>query len=142
MNKQCPNVACRKELERPPLKEITNVIIIKFWIHLENKHDDHYANHRLQVSKDVAEKNQMSLTKIANTLYNNSNLKELYLNDNNSSTYIKNIQLTIREELTLHQYNLIRNNKKLKLYSIFINDCHKSDCLNIITNINHKKNTE
>ena len=112
--------------------EITNEIIIKFWIHLENKHDDHYANHRLQISKDVAEKNQMSLTKIVNTLYNNSNLNELYLN-NSSSTYVKNIQLTIREELTLRQYNAIRNNKKLKLYSIFINGCHKRDCLNIIT---------
>ena len=67
------------------------------------------------------------------------NLDELYLNDNNSSTYIKNIQLTKREELSSHQYNLIRNIKKLKFYSIFKNDCHKSDCLNIITNINHKK---
>ena len=67
------------------------------------------------------------------------NLNELYLNDNNSSTYVKNIQLTKREELSSHQYNLIRNITKLKFYSIFKNDCHKSDCLNIITNINHKK---
>ena len=48
--------------------------------------------------------------KKVNTLCNNSNLNELYLNDNNSSTYIKNIQLTIRVELTSHRYNLIRNN--------------------------------
>ena len=67
------------------------------------------------------------------------NVNELYLNDNNSSTYIKNIQLTKLEELSSHQYNLITNTKKLKFYSIFKNDCHKSDCLNIITNINHKK---
>ena len=39
VNKQCPNVACRNELGRLPLKEITNVNIIKFWIHLENKQD-------------------------------------------------------------------------------------------------------
>ena len=58
----------------------------------------------------MAEKNQASLTKKVNTLCNNSNLNELYLNDNNSSTYIKNIQLTIRVELTSHQYKLIRNN--------------------------------
>ena len=77
--------------------------------------------------------------KKVNTLCNNSNLNELYLNDNNSSTYIKNIQLTKLEELSSHQYNLITNIKKLKFYSIFKNDCHKSDCLNIITNINHKK---
>ena len=83
--------------------------------------------------------NHMSTMKKVNTLCNNSNLNELYLNNNNSSTYIKNIQLTKREELSSHQYNLIRNIKKLKFYSIFKNDCHKSDCLNIITNINHKK---
>ena len=50
-----------------------------------------------------------------------------------------NWELTIREELSSHQYNLIRNDKKLKFYSIFKNDCHKSDCLNIITNVTHKK---
>ena len=42
VNKRCPNVACRNELGRLPVKEITNVNIIKFWIHLENKQDDHY----------------------------------------------------------------------------------------------------
>ena len=102
VNKQCPKVACRNEIGRLPLKEITNVNIIKFWIHLENKQDDHYAKYCLQISKDMAEKNQMSLIKEVNTLCNNSYLNELYLNDNNSSTYVKNIQLTIREELTSH----------------------------------------
>ena len=100
VNKQCPNVACRNELWRLPLKEITKVI--KFWIHLENKQDDHYAKHCLQISKYMAKRNQMSLMKKVNTLCNNSNLNGLYLSDNNSSTYIKNIQLTISEELTSH----------------------------------------
>ena len=50
---------------------MTNVNIFKFWIHLENKQDDHYAKHCLQ----------MSLMKKVNTLCNNSNLNELYLND-------------------------------------------------------------
>ena len=100
VNKQCPNVACRNELWRLPLKEITKVI--KFWIHLENKQDDHYAKHCLQISKYMAKRNQMSLMKKVNTLCNNSNLNGLYLSDNNSSTYIKNIQLTTSEELTSH----------------------------------------
>ena len=55
VNKQCPNVACRNELGRLPLKEITKVI--KFWIHLENKQDDHYAKHCLQISKYMAKRN-------------------------------------------------------------------------------------
>ena len=59
------------------------------------------------------------------------NLNELYLNDNNSSTYMKNIHLTKREEMSSHQYDLITNNKKIKFYSIIKNDCHKSDYLNI-----------
>ena len=38
--------------------------------------------------------------KKVNTLCNSSNLNKLYLNENNSSKYIKNIQLTLREKLT------------------------------------------
>lgn len=48
-------------------------------VHLENKEDDHYAKHCLQISKEMAEKNQMSLMKKVNTLCNNSNLND-YLN--------------------------------------------------------------
>ena len=138
VNKQCPNIACRKELGRLPLKEITNINIIKFWIQLEKKRWS-LCQALFKNTKRYGWENHMNILKKVNTLCNNSNLNELYLNDNNSSTYVKNIQLTKREELSSHQYNLIRNNKKLKFYSIFKNDCHKSDCLNIITNINHKK---
>ena len=76
VNKQCPTVACRNEVGRLPLREITNVNKIKFWIHLENKQDDHYAKQCLQISKDMPEKNQMSLMKRVNTLCNNSNLNK------------------------------------------------------------------
>ena len=144
MNKQFPNVVCRNELGWQLLKEITDVNnIIKFWIHLQNKQVDHYAKQCLQISKDMAEKNQMSLMKKVNTLCNSSNLNELFLIDNNSSTYIKNMQLSLLEELTSHQYNPIRSGKKLKFYSTFKNDSHRSECLYIIAIINHKKkNTE
>ena len=38
VNKQCPNVACRNELGRlVPLKELADLIVLKFWIHLENQ---------------------------------------------------------------------------------------------------------
>ena len=43
VNKQCPIVACRNEVIRLTLKEITNVNNVKFCMHLENKQDDHYA---------------------------------------------------------------------------------------------------
>ena len=45
------------------------------------------------------EKSDESMKKV-NTLCNSSNLNKLYLNENDSSKYIKNIQLTLREELT------------------------------------------
>ena len=82
---KCPN-----ELGRLPRKEIQRKYY-QILDNLENKQDDYYAKQCLQISKDMAEKNQMSLMKIVNTLCNNSNLSELYLNDNNSLTYIKNI---------------------------------------------------
>ena len=50
----------------------------------------------------------------------------LYSNDDNSSTDMKNIQLTTREELTSHRYNQKGRNKKLTFYSVFKIDCHKS----------------
>ena len=40
VNKQCPNVACRNELGRLPLKELADLNVLKFWIHLENKTKD------------------------------------------------------------------------------------------------------
>ena len=90
----------------------------------------------------MAENNQLSPMKKINSLCKNSNLDPLSLNDENSSTYFKNIQLTLNKESTKHQLNLVKHNKKLNLYSMFKNDCHKTTCLNTITNITHKKNTK
>ena len=55
VNKQCPNVACRNELGRLPLKQITEINTIQFWINLEQS-DDHVSKQCLQISKHMAEK--------------------------------------------------------------------------------------
>ena len=43
VNKRCPNVACRNELGRLPLKELADLNVLKFWIHLENETKDSIA---------------------------------------------------------------------------------------------------
>ena len=42
-NKQCPNEACRNELGRLPLKELVDLNVLEFWIHLENQPEDSIA---------------------------------------------------------------------------------------------------
>ena len=48
INKQWSNVACRNELGRLPLKEITesDINVIKFWIHLENQPENSIAERK------------------------------------------------------------------------------------------------
>ena len=40
VNKQCSNAACRNELGRLSLKELADLKVLKFWIHLENQPED------------------------------------------------------------------------------------------------------
>ena len=46
VNRQCPNVACRNELGRYPLEELTDLNVIKFWIHLENQPENNFSGVR------------------------------------------------------------------------------------------------
>ena len=63
VNKQCPNVACRNELGLLPLKELTDLIVLKFWIHLENQPEDSIARQCLTISKELANKIRSVLRK-------------------------------------------------------------------------------
>jgi len=112
---------------RLPLKEITNINIIKFWIHLENQPEDSIPKQCLQISKDMADKNKKSLMLKVTDLCNKSNLNPLNLTENNSSSLISQVRLTLNKEVTQHQLNLIKHNKKLIFYSMFKIDCHKAD---------------
>ena len=62
VNKQCPYVAARNELGRLPLKLAIETAIIKFWIHLQNLPDKNIAMQCLQLSKEMAEKEQPGRT--------------------------------------------------------------------------------
>ena len=53
VNKQCSKASCRNELGQLPPEEITDITIIKFWIHLENQPENSIAKQCLQISKDL-----------------------------------------------------------------------------------------
>ena len=129
VKKQCSNAACRNELERLLLREITNTNVIKFWIHLENQPEDSIAKECLQISKGLADKNKKSTTLKVTDLCKKSNLNILNLTENNSLSSISRVRLTVNKEMTQHQLNFIKHNKKLILYSMFKTDClrHKAN---------------
>ena len=85
----------------------------------------------------MADNKQISLVQKLNDLCKKSKLNALNLNENNS--FISQVRLTVYKELTQHQLNLMKQNKKLKFYSMFKTDSHKADFLNIINNSSHKK---
>ena len=51
VNKRYPNTACRNELGRLPLKELTNLNVIKFWILLENQPKDSYCQKLTNINR-------------------------------------------------------------------------------------------
>ena len=134
VNKQCPNLACRNELGRLSLKELADLNVLKFWIHLENKPEDSIAKQCLKISKEFADKNQVSLVQKVNNLCATSNLNAANLTKNNYSSFLSQIRSSLNKRITEHQLNLIKCNKKPKFYSQFRTDCHKANCLNPINN--------
>ena len=134
VNKQCPNIACRNELGRLPIKGIIDINVIKFWSHLESLSEDNIAKQCLYLSKEMADKNQLSLMQRVNSLCNSSNLNISNLNVSDFNNIKTHIRLTVTKTSINHQLNLLKLNKKLKFYSTFKKDCHKTDFLDPIKN--------
>ena len=80
VNKQCPNVACRNELGRLSLKAKIDINIIKFWLHLESLPEDNIAKQCLYLSKEMTDKNQLSIVQRVKSLCNLFNLNISNLN--------------------------------------------------------------
>jgi len=139
VNKRCPNVACRNELGRLPLKGLIEVNIIKFWLHLENLPDNNLAKQSLQISKEMSINNQPSFTLKINKLCERYKINTSHLNENSYPKFISNLKLNIKNELINHQINLLNTNKKLNFYSIFKKDTLKTEFLDTIKNPLHKK---
>ena len=121
------------------LKELADLNVLKFWIHFENQPEDSIAKQCLKISKEFADKNQISLVQKVNNLCATSNLNTSNLTKNNHSSFLSQIRSSLNKRIIQHQLNLIKCNKKLKFYSQFRTDCHKADCLNPINNPLHEK---
>ena len=139
VNKQCPNIACRNELGRLPIKGKIDINIIKFWLHLESLPEDNIAKQCLYLSKEMADRNQLSLMQRVNSLCNYSNLNISNLNISDFNNFKTHIRLSVNKTSINHQLNLLKLNKKLKFYSTFKKDCHKTDFLDPIKNTLHKR---
>ena len=97
VNKQCPNVAARNKLRRLFLKLTIDINILKFWIHLQNLPDGNIAKRCLQLSKDMAEKNQPGILQKIKTLCDEYSSRSMISNENNGKTFISSIVQNLSE---------------------------------------------
>ena len=73
-------MATRNELGRLPIKLAIETSIIKFWIHLQSLPENNIAKQCLQLSKEMADKNQSGLMQKIDQLcikYNSSSITEI-----------------------------------------------------------------
>ena len=68
-----------------------DINISKFWIHLKNVPDDNFAKQCLQLSKDMAEKNQPGISQKIKTLCDEYSSRSMILNENNGKTLISTV---------------------------------------------------
>ena len=133
-NKQCSNVAARNELGRLPLKLAIKTAIIKFWIPLQNLPDKNIAKQCLQLSKEMAEKDQPGLMQKTKTMRNKYSSTPITLNENNEKVFISRIKQNIQNALTDHQLSLLKTNRKLSFYMTLTSGTKKADFLDMIKN--------
>ena len=119
VNKQCANVATRNELGRLPIKLAIETSIIKFWIHLQSLPENNIAKQCLQLSKEMADKNQSGLMQKIEQLCIKYNSSSITLNENNEKRFISHIKQNIKKALTTHQLKLIDTKLKIKLLRFF-----------------------
>ena len=135
VNKQCLNVAARNELGRLPLQLALEIAIVKFWIHLQNLPDKNIAKQCLQLSKEMAEKDQPGLMQKIKTMCNKYSSTPITLNDNNEKVFISHIKQNIQNAFTEHQsVSLLKTNRTLSFYMTFKSDTKTADFLDMIKN--------
>ena len=123
---------------RLPIKLTIDTSIVKFWIHLQNLPENNIAKQCLQISKEMADKNQLGLVQKINYLCSKYNSNSITLNENNGKIFTSHIKRSISKALTEHQLNLINTNRKLNFYATFKQDTKKSDFLDLINNPHHR----
>ena len=147
LNRRAPNVVAPNETGRLPLKYNIFLSIINFWLHLETLPENSVARQCLHISNQVANNGKSSFMSTINEL-----LKQYYLRHHRTpqsidhvtdKQIIKNHLLKIKQlntsSLKTHQMEMIRCNKKLNFYFMFKTEVSKSEYLELIKNMTHRK---
>ena len=138
INKQCPNVAARNELGRLSLKVTIDINMLKCWIHLQNPPHDNIAKQCLQLSKDMAEKNQPGISQEIKTLCDEYSSGSMILKENNGKTLISSVAQNLSKAFIDHQPLIMSSNRKLNFYNTFKRDTNRTEFLDAIKNPLHR----
>ena len=138
INKQCPNVAARNELGRLSLKVTIDINMLKCWIHLQNPPHDNIAKQCLQISKDMAEKNQPGISQEIKTLCDEYSSGSMILKENNGKTLISSVAQNLSKAFIDHQPLIMSSNRKLNFYNTFKRDTNRTEFPDAIKNPLHR----
>ena len=118
------------------LKLTIDINILKFWIHLQNLPDDDIAKQCLQLSKDMAEKNQPGISQKIKTLCDEYISRSMILNENNGKTFgtfISRVAQNLSKALINHQLLLLASNRRLNFYTTSKTDTNRTKFLACFT---------
>ena len=111
------------------LKLTIDINILKFWIHLQNLPNDDIAKQCLQLSKDMAEKNQRGISQKIKTLCDEYSSRSMILNENNGKTLISSVAQNLSKALINHQLLILASNRKLNFYNTSKTDTNRTKFL-------------
>ena len=123
------------------LKLTIDINILKFWIHLQNLPDDIIAKQCLQLSKDMAEKNQPGISQKIKTLCDEYSSRSMILNENNGKTFItfiSSVAQNLSKALINDQLLILASNRKLNFYNTSKTDTNRTEFLDAIKYPHHR----
>ena len=118
------------------MKLTIDINILKFWIHLQNLPDDDIAKQCLQLSKDMAEKNQPGISQKIKTLCDEYSSRSMILNENNGNTFgtfISRVAQNLSKALINHQLLILASNRRLNFYTTSKTDTNRTKFLACFT---------
>ena len=114
------------------LKLTIDINILKFWIHLQNLPNDDIAKQCLQLSKDMAEKNQRGISQKIKTLCDEYSSRSMFLNENNGKTFgtfISSVAQNLSKALINHQLLILASRRTLNFYNTSKTDTNRTKFL-------------
>ena len=100
---------------------------------LQNLPDDDIAKQCLQLSKDMAEKNQPGISQKIKTLCDEYSSRSMILNENNGKTLISSVAQNLSKALINHQLLILASNRRLNFYTTSKTDTNRTKFLACFT---------